>query len=397
MTITMTIGTYASINTLVNAADVTAADADIMTNVNNLANALQSVEQLRFDQIVTPANPAANKNKLYFKSGDHLCVLNSAGVETQLDSSFTQDNLIPNSSFEVWEHGASVIPDNWQLIGLGATVVQESTIVYHGNYSAKLTRVGNDCQFSVNMYNRFGRTYIRNKVITFSAWVYATAANFARLFITDGVTVTNSAFHPGTSAWVKLSVTATMGAAISTLFVGLEGDTTNSSAYLDAVMISEGSSISNYTPDSPVINEMPKRATMWHDEATVLTGNLMAASIDTTAIYNGTYLQTPSANGDSFSHSFFLQAGTYQLSVLGKTGTALAKIDWYVDNVIQASLTGQDWYSASSVPNVVKNGSVTVIGDGYHVLKGVVNGRNVANVSAFNIALTKYWIKPVVD
>jgi len=38
-----------------------------------------------FTQIATPANPAASHNRLYFKAGDHLYMLNSSGVEVQVD------------------------------------------------------------------------------------------------------------------------------------------------------------------------------------------------------------------------------------------------------------------------------------------------------------------------
>lgn len=39
-----------------------------------------------FSQQSTPSNPASTKNKLYFKSGDNLYKLNSAGTEARVDA-----------------------------------------------------------------------------------------------------------------------------------------------------------------------------------------------------------------------------------------------------------------------------------------------------------------------
>jgi len=143
-------------------------------------------------------------------------------------------------------------------------------------------------------------------------------------------------------------------------------------------------------------NVFPQRATMWHGEATVITGNALTLAIDTASMFNYAYYQNPCANGDSFSNSFFLKAGTYTLSVLGLTANSYGKIDWYIDGVKVVSL--QDWYSSSTTKNVIKTASVTVVGDGYHQLIGTINGHNGSTSSPhYNMALTAYWLKPTAD
>ena len=103
--------------------------------------------------------------------------------------------------------------------------------------------------------------------------------------------------------------------------------------------------------------------------------------------YNINVYQNPSANGDSFSQSFFLGAGTYTFSVMGRTEGDAGKIDWYIDNVLAVS--GQDWYyGGANQHGYVQTASVTVSGNGVHTLKGIVNGKTGSN---YYILLTTMW------
>lgn len=140
--------------------------------------------------------------------------------------------------------------------------------------------------------------------------------------------------------------------------------------------------------------DFPKRATMWHNESLVTAGNGITQTLNTSQPYNVLYYQNTAANGDTFTQSFMMRAGTFTLYVLGVTSNDRGKIDWYVDDVLQIS--GQDWYSASATFNVTKSGSITVVGDGLHVLKGVVNGKSGSS-SNYYISPTKMWIVPAAD
>lgn len=141
-------------------------------------------------------------------------------------------------------------------------------------------------------------------------------------------------------------------------------------------------------------NNLPTRAELWHDEATVTAGNALAVTIDAAQIGNYFARQSASANGDTFTQSVFLRAGTYTFSVEGQTNSANGLIDWSLDGTNFA--TGQDWYSASVTKNVVKTASVTIANDGYHTLQGKLNGKN-ASSTGFNMDLTKYWFKQSAD
>ena len=140
---------------------------------------------------------------------------------------------------------------------------------------------------------------------------------------------------------------------------------------------------------------LPKRATMWHDEATVITGNALARLVVDTHAYNVVRYQKASADGDTFTHGFQVGEGTYTLTVLGRHLTSAGRVDWYVDDVLVAS--AQDWYAGSAAPNIEKSVAAIVIAEGgWHVLKGVVNGKNGSS-SGYDLQLTKYWLKQASD
>ena len=156
-----------------------------------------------------------------------------------------------------------------------------------------------------------------------------------------------------------------------------------------------------YLRDNPqyLYNAIPTRAVMWHDQAIVLTGNAISRSIVGSQAFNFYAAQGAGANGNSFNQSFYLQAGNYTLTVLGRTDNASGLIDWYIDGVLV--LAGQDWYSSTTTWNARQSNSTTpgqiaITGSGYHVLKGVVNGKN-ASSSGYSINLTKYELIPVSD
>jgi hypothetical protein len=139
---------------------------------------------------------------------------------------------------------------------------------------------------------------------------------------------------------------------------------------------------------------MPTRASLWHDEATVIAGNAIAVTIDTGQVGNFYARQNTSTNGDSFSQSFFARAGTYTLAVEGQNNANNGLIDWYIDNVQVVS--AQDWYAAAPAKNIIKTATVTVGGDGYHVIKGLINGKNGAS-GGYNMDLTRYWLRQSAD
>lgn len=140
---------------------------------------------------------------------------------------------------------------------------------------------------------------------------------------------------------------------------------------------------------------LPTRATMWHDEATVTAGNALERRVVSTGAYNVVSYQNAGANGDTFTHNFVVGEGTYTLTVLGRHLPSAGRVDWYVDDVLVAS--AQDWYAGVTESNIEKSVAAIVIAEGgWHVLKGVVNGKNGSS-SGYDLQLTKYWLKQASD
>ena len=125
-----------------------------------------------------------------------------------------------NSDFETWTFGTLSPPDYWNLLGSGTvsqtsapvTNIDQTTNVYSGQYSVLLQGSAN-VRLYQSMEGAYSPIYWQGRSVTFNAWVRCGQANTACVSIWDGVTVTQSAFHPGDNTWQLLSVTATIGAS----------------------------------------------------------------------------------------------------------------------------------------------------------------------------------------
>jgi hypothetical protein len=144
----------------------------------------------------------------------------------------------------------------------------------------------------------------------------------------------------------------------------------------------------------------PTAALLFHLNSVALTGNAITSSLDGSQIFFTYAVQNPSANLDSFTHPFVLQAGSYTLMIRGITKNDQGLLDLYFKHVSDPSYTalvaGQDWYSAVLTQNVTKSVSLTVVKPGLHILKGVVNGKNAAS-SAYVMRLTYFRIRGTAD
>lgn len=99
------------------------ASTDTLTNKTLTSPSLTTpaVDVPLFTQQSTPANPAASKNKLYFKSGDHLYMLNSGGTETQVDgggSSSFPPTYTNHQSITATGNGTFTVPGGVHVMGV---------------------------------------------------------------------------------------------------------------------------------------------------------------------------------------------------------------------------------------------------------------------------------------
>lgn len=148
--------------------------------------------------------------------------------------------------------------------------------------------------------------------------------------------------------------------------------------------------VQHYIPAT--VPPLPKLATMFHDQSVVTVGNARVDQNLGTQNYAYFSYQNPAANGDTWTNGFYIRAGTYTFRILGVTNNNYGKLDIYVDNVLKIS--GIDFYSVGGVLNVVfSTAGVVISTDGYHTLKGVVNGRNGGS-GGYLIGITKMWFEP---
>ena len=146
-------------------------------------------------------------------------------------------NLFYNGGFEAWNAGTSVAPDGWTLSGAGAAIARNSVTTKYGIYSAQITRSGTDVVLNQqNFFNEIGLVYLKGRQLVFSAWVWASVANVARLSVSMSTSAPASAYHTGDSTWQLL----TLSFYVTTVTPYLEVNNTNTAVYFDSVAMNYG-------------------------------------------------------------------------------------------------------------------------------------------------------------
>ena len=198
----------------INDTDATAADGEVrridtyVADLDNPTLRMQSVFSEQMDSGITVIlhrfNPVDKKN-----------VIRQAILELYpdlylpiRDETLIVDNLISNSGFETFSSGFT----GWTEVG-SPTVTQETTIVMHGDGSAKIvaasSAVGQLTQAPDINIDELTTDEAESK-----RWVYATAANTARIRLDFGNSVfSNSAYHSGRDQWELLEIDAAVPAA----------------------------------------------------------------------------------------------------------------------------------------------------------------------------------------
>jgi RHS repeat-associated protein len=138
-------------------------------------------------------------------------------------------NVIANANME-----SGNPPDSWTLYGSGASQSQSTAQVKNGLYSLALTRSGSDC---VSYQALTGYQQYADKTVTFGAWVWSDTANSASIYVDDGVSYAQSAYHPGDSQWHWLTVSYTVSSSPYFVAARLAVYNTDATAYFDGALI----------------------------------------------------------------------------------------------------------------------------------------------------------------
>ena len=120
------------------------------------------------------------------------------------DETLIVDNVLSNSDFEDWTSGA---PDDWTEVN-SPTTTQETSRVFHGSSSVKLTGPGGSVG-QLTQSPEVNINEIAGKTAQFKMRVWTDAASQARLIIDwDGSDTEAGDYHEGDSEWRLLSVDA---------------------------------------------------------------------------------------------------------------------------------------------------------------------------------------------
>jgi len=197
----------------------------------NVISGLRSLAPACFSDIVLPPDYVAISYNTVFGATATSGTATLAGSPVTLSPSIE----LANSSFET-----SDPPMGWTLVGAGATFTRSTVQVQDEVYSGLLTRTGTDTY----IYQTVDPTSYLGEDVVFGAWVYATAANRARVAVDDDTAAVGySGYHTGVAGWEWLTVTYTVGAAATELQVRCYVDTGDTSAYFDNVALVEDDNV----------------------------------------------------------------------------------------------------------------------------------------------------------
>jgi len=133
------------------------------------------------------------------------------------DETIIVDNLTSNGDFETFVGNAFT---NWSTSG-SPTVSQETSIIKHGDGSAKVVASGAAGQMTQSMTVNFNQA--TNRQVTFEAWVYATAADTARIRILWGSSSYEShSYHDGVDEWQLQSISISIPSTATEVTAVLE-------------------------------------------------------------------------------------------------------------------------------------------------------------------------------
>ena len=159
-------------------------------------------------------------------------------LEVQLRRS---PNLLDNEDFEQFGTGDSPALASWVLSGDSATVTRVESAQFAGPFAVTLTRNGTNATLTqtIGLLDR----QLIGETLQFSVQCYATAANVARLSVSDG-TQTSTATHTGGSSVETLSVSDfVVAAGATTLTVALTHITSDGSSTWGRAIAYEGDTV----------------------------------------------------------------------------------------------------------------------------------------------------------
>ena len=177
----------------------------------------------------------------------------------EYSSGKSDGNILTNPGFEIWQRGTGPFiangytADRWKLDGTGATVSlapNALTIPEGSVLSARLVFTPGVATLA-RLYQHIENSADYHELtVGFTAKIYASVANVARIYIRDNAVYTYSQYHSGVAGWEYLSVTKLLSASIPDLAVGLEVGPVGCTVFIDNTCLMVGAALP-YSPCHP--------------------------------------------------------------------------------------------------------------------------------------------------
>lgn len=358
---TTRVGNFAKTETLTNTTSVTyptAGTLATLAGVETLSNKTFG-DAITGTQIVTPSNPSAGFDKLYFKADNNLYSLNSAGVETQIGSGGSSSggiNYIKNSGAETdtsgWTAYANT-PGNIPLTGSSQSIAIDLT---HNN----LDTLGASSQWDGQSFIPTDTSVINSVTFRLRYFSAPVSGNMKVEIYSD------SAGNPGTLLATSNTIAANTLTLSSTpyTFTFSSGPTVNSGSTYYAVFNTSSvtftgsiridtDSIGNYASGS--IFQTSNSGASWTSNPPVSLFFNIIATLPTTGITFARSTSSPLVGGASF---LLTQANS--TNVQGKG----VSYDFTIDSAFQAQVLNVSFnYNASST-FVAADGITPPLNDG---------------------------------
>lgn len=181
---------------------------------------------------------------------------------TALETALKGVNLLADSTFIIWAAGDSAAPTHYAVAGTGNAIARAGTGLGDtsrkvGKFTAKMTSGSATMTIEQNILTTTSYDDgFDGRAATGCAWIRASNATTARVYIADGAGTTFSSYHTGGGSYEWLCATRTIDAAATKLTWGSECAATSRVCYVSGATAVLGNvPPDNWIPSATIVNE----------------------------------------------------------------------------------------------------------------------------------------------